>query len=60
MGKKHTYPDSEQFWSDKNVCITGGDGFLGSFVQKTLDERGAKITQEKLMISKLMNMTLQI
>ena len=42
MGKKHTYPDSEQFWSDKNVCITGGDGFLGSFVQKTLDERGAK------------------
>jgi len=42
MGKKHTYPDSEKFWSDKNVCITGGDGFLGSFVQKTLDERGAK------------------
>ena len=42
MGKKHTYPDPEQFWSDKNVCITGGDGFLGSFVQKTLDERGAK------------------
>ena len=42
MDKKHTYPDSAQFWSDKKVCITGGDGFLGSFVQKTLDERGAK------------------
>lgn len=42
MGNKHTYPDSEQFWSDKKVCITGGDGFLGSFVQKTLDEHGAK------------------
>ena len=42
MDKKPTYPDSAQFWSDKKVCITGGDGFLGSFVQKTLDERGAK------------------
>ena len=42
MDKKYTYPDSAQFWSDKKVCITGGDGFLGSFVQKTLDERGAK------------------
>jgi len=42
MGNKQTYPDPAQFWSDKKVCITGGDGFLGSFVQKTLDERGAK------------------
>ncbi len=42
MERKYTYPDSAKFWSDKKVCITGGDGFLGSFVQKTLDERGAK------------------
>ena len=42
MSKKTTYPDSETFWHKKRVCVTGGDGFLGSFVQKTLKERGAK------------------
>jgi GDP-L-fucose synthase len=41
MGKSNTYPDPEQFWANKRVCITGGDGFLGSFVQKTLKDRGA-------------------
>jgi GDP-L-fucose synthase len=42
MGNNKTYPAPEDFWSDKRVCITGGDGFLGSFVQKTLKERGAQ------------------
>ncbi|MCK4488886.1 MAG: GDP-L-fucose synthase [Anaerolineales bacterium] len=41
MSKKNTYPDPEIFWQEKRVCVTGGDGFLGSFVQKTLKERGA-------------------
>lgn len=41
MSKKITYPDPETFWQKKRVCVTGGDGFLGSFVQKTLKERGA-------------------
>ncbi len=41
MSKKSTYPESEIFWQKKRVCVTGGDGFLGSFVQKTLKERGA-------------------
>jgi len=30
------------FWQDKRVCVTGGAGFLGSFVTKKLQERGAK------------------
>jgi len=36
------YPDPKEFWADKKVCVTGGDGFLGSFVQKVLAKRGAK------------------
>lgn len=36
-----TIPDPETFWSQRRVCITGGAGFLGSFVQEALQERGA-------------------
>jgi GDP-L-fucose synthase len=32
---------SEQFWKDKRVIVTGGAGFLGSFVLQKLVERGA-------------------
>jgi GDP-L-fucose synthase len=35
------YPDPKEFWADRRVCVTGGAGFLGSFVQETLRERGA-------------------
>lgn len=35
------YPDPQKFWADKKVCVTGGAGFLGSFVQEVLRERGA-------------------
>jgi GDP-L-fucose synthase len=28
------------FWKDKKVCVTGGAGFLGSFVLKALANRG--------------------
>ena len=29
------------FWTDKKVVVTGGAGFLGSFVIEKLKERGA-------------------
>ena len=32
---------SENFWKDKKVVVTGGAGFLGSFVIAKLKERGA-------------------
>jgi GDP-L-fucose synthase len=33
---------SENFWKDKRVIVTGGAGFLGSFVTQKLREKGAK------------------
>jgi len=33
---------SADYWQDKRVCVTGGAGFLGSFVTARLHERGAK------------------
>jgi len=30
------------FWTDKRVCVTGGAGFLGSFVQEELRRQDAK------------------
>jgi len=36
------YPNPQEFWANRRVCVTGGAGFLGSFVQKELRERGAK------------------
>lgn len=32
---------TENFWQDKHVIVTGGSGFLGSFVVEKLKERGA-------------------
>ena len=35
------WPDSKTFWRDRRVIVTGGAGFLGSFVVKRLQSRGA-------------------
>lgn len=39
--EKQNFPDPHQYWAGKRVCVTGGAGFLGSFVQETLQDRGA-------------------
>ena len=34
-------PDRNGFWAQKRVCVTGGAGFLGSYVLEKLETRGA-------------------
>jgi GDP-L-fucose synthase len=36
------------FWQNKRVCVTGGAGFLGSFVVEKLQVRGAQIFIPKI------------
>ena len=40
-----------EFWKDRRVCVTGGAGFLGSFVIEKLEAVGGWITlwEEKLV-----------
>jgi GDP-L-fucose synthase len=33
---------TDTFWSGKRVCVTGGAGFLGRYVQRSLGERGVR------------------
>ena len=35
------WPDSNTFWRNQRVVVTGGAGFLGSFSVEKLRERGA-------------------
>lgn len=39
MGDK--WPNPEKFWRNRRVCVTGGAGFLGTYVIEVLQERGA-------------------
>ena len=36
-----SWPNNATFWRDQRVTVTGGAGFLGSFVVEKLRERGA-------------------
>jgi GDP-L-fucose synthase len=37
-----TTKTNQDFWKNKKVCVTGGAGFLGSFIVEKLKERGAR------------------
>ncbi|HET7011754.1 MAG TPA: GDP-L-fucose synthase [Anaerolineales bacterium] len=36
-----SYPASDSFWTSRRICVTGGTGFLGSYVLDGLRARGA-------------------
>jgi len=37
------WPDSQAYWRDKRVVVTGGSGFLGRYVVDGLRARGAEV-----------------
>ena len=41
-GKGNGYMAEQNFWQDRRICVTGGGGFLGSFVVQKLREKGAR------------------
>ena len=47
---------AENFWHDKRFIVTGGAGFLGSFVIEKLKQRGA--TAERIFIPRIENYNL--
>ena len=47
---------AENFWQNKKVIVTGGAGFLGSFVIEKLKQRG--VTSEHMFIPRIENYNL--
>ena len=47
---------AENFWQDKRVIVTGGAGFLGSFVLEKLKQRGA--AAERIFVPRIENYNL--
>jgi len=41
--RNESWPDSQDFWQDKRVMVTGGRGFLGKYVVRKLQDRGAEV-----------------
>jgi len=37
------WPDSKEFWRNKRVMVTGGNGFLGKHLVRKLHMRGAEV-----------------
>ncbi len=37
-----TFQSDPNFWKNKRICVTGGAGFLGSFILEGLRQRGAR------------------
>ena len=40
---RNDWPDGRKFWDGKRVVVTGGAGFLGSFVVERLRANGADV-----------------
>jgi GDP-L-fucose synthase len=40
---RNDWPDSQKFWDGKRALVTGGAGFLGSFVVERLRANGAEV-----------------
>ena len=43
MENPQDWPDSREFWRNRQTMVTGGNGFLGKHLVRKLHERGADV-----------------